>query len=245
MSIFKKAQKSASKLKILLQGASGSGKTWSSLVLAKSLGKKIAVIDTEKGSASLYADKFDFDVAEMSSPYEPEKFILAINEAEKAGYDVIILDSISHEWQACLDLVTQIAKDKFSNNSYMAWSKVTPRHDKFVNAILQSNCHIIATTRAKTEYVTTSSDGKKIAPTKIGMAGIQRDGLDYEFTVVFELTQSHLANATKDRTSLFDGKDFIITEETGKELLKWLTIDPTPKENQPKIEINYDPNYVN
>lgn len=235
MSFFKKAQKSASKLRLLLQGASGSGKTWSALTLAKSLGKKIAVIDTEKGSASLYSDKFDFDVAEMNPPYTPEKFILSIQEAEKAGYDVIILDSISHEWQACLDLVTQIAKDKFSNNSYMAWSKVTPRHDAFVNAILQSNCHIIATTRAKTEYITTNNDGKKIAPTKIGMAGIQRDGLDYEFTLVFELSQSHLAIATKDRTCLFDGKDFVITEETGKELLNWLIIEPTQKENQPEV----------
>lgn len=230
MSLFKKASKKQVKLRLLLQGASGSGKTWSALTLAQSLGKKVAVVDTEKGSASLYSDKFQFDVLELPAGFHtPEHYIKAIKEAEKEGYEALVIDSISHEWQACLDLITQIG-----GNSFTAWGKITPRHDAFVNAILSSNMHIIATTRAKQDYILQEKNGKQV-PTKVGMAGVQRDGLDYEFTMVFELNQNHIANATKDRSGLFDGKDFQITEETGKALLDWLSVEP--EENlEPKSE---------
>lgn len=224
MSLFTKATKNSLKLRLLLQGASGSGKTYSSLVLAQSLGKKIAVVDTEKGSASLYSDKFDFDVAVMSAPYLPEKYIQALQEAEQAGYEVVILDSISHEWQSILELSSQM-----TGNSYTNWAKLTPRHDAFVNAILNSNMHIIATTRAKQDYVLQEKNGKQV-PVKVGMAGVQRDGLDYEFTMVFELNQNHIANATKDRSGIFDNQDFKITEETGEKILNWLN-EGRPKEH--------------
>lgn len=226
MSLFKKASKKEAKLRLAIQGASGSGKTWSSLILAQSLGKKIAVVDTEKGSASLYSDKFEFDVLELPAGFHtPEHYIKAITEAEQEGYDVLVIDSITHEWQACLDLVTAIG-----GNSFTAWGKITPRHNKFVNAILSSKMHIIATMRSKQDYVLQDRNGKQV-PTKVGMASVQREGLDYEFTMVFELNENHVAKATKDRSGIFDGKDFEINEDTGNQILSWLNVDK-PKENK-------------
>lgn len=216
---FKKAVKKQSKLRIALSGASGSGKTMSALILAASIGKKIAVVDTERGSASLYADKFDFDVLNLKPPFEPEKFISAIKEAELGGYDVIILDSITHEWEGeggILDILNRLG------GRMTDWGNVTPRHDRFVNAILGSGCHVIATMRSKTSYEAATNDKGKTVLIKQGTAPKQRDGIDYEFTVVFDINQNHMAKATKDRTELFDGKDFIITADTGKSIMQWL-----------------------
>lgn len=217
---FKKAVKKQAKLRLAIQGAAGSGKTYSSLILATALGKKIAVIDTEHGSASLYSDKFNFDVLEIKAPYTPEKYVDAMRAAEAEGYEVIVLDSISHEWNGeggCLDIVSNIG-----GNSFTAWKQVTPRHDKFIGAILASNAHIVATMRSKTEYIMSQGEGSKSKVEKKGMAPIQRDQVDYEFTTVFDLNQNHYANTTKDRTGIFVGKDFPITAETGKALLDWL-----------------------
>ncbi len=213
--MFQKATKKQLKLRLLLQGASGSGKTYSALTLASAISDKIALIDTEKGSASLYSDKFNFDTLNLTS-HTPEDYIEAIEEAEKAGYEVLIIDSISHEWQEIINL-----SNKMMGNSFTNWAKLTPRHDKFVNKIISSPVHIIATTRSKQDYVLEEKNGKQV-PTKVGMASIQRDGLDYEFTIVFEINQKHLATAPKDRTSLFDGKDFTIVKETGQQILNWL-----------------------
>ncbi len=229
--MFKKAEKKTSKLRLAIEGASGSGKTYSSLILASSIGKKIAVLDTEHGSASLYSDKFNFDVLELKPPYAPEHYIKAIDEAEKLGYDVIILDSITHEWNGvggCLDIV-----NKISGNSYTAWAKVTPRHDAFVNRILNSKIHIIATMRSKANYETGKNQNGKMTVEKKGTAPIQREGMDYEFTVVFDLNHQHSASSTKDRTGLFDGKDFIITNDTGCQLLNWLGSGVEAKDAKP------------
>jgi len=218
--MFKKATKKKAKLRLAIEGASGSGKTYSSLILAKELGKKIAVLDTEHGSASLYSDLFDFDVLELKPPYTPESYINAINEAEKAGYEVLVIDSITHEWNGvggCLDIVSNV-----SGNSYTAWAKVTPRHDAFVNRMLNSSIHIIATMRSKANYETGKADNGKMTLEKKGTAPIQREGIDYEFTIVFDLNHKHNATATKDRTGMFDKRDFIISDVTGKELVNWL-----------------------
>ena len=159
MTMFKKAQRSLSKLRLAVQGPSGSGKTYGALMLAKGLGGKIAVIDTERGSASLYADLAgmpEFDVLDLEAPYTPEKYVEAIHAAEEEGYDVLIVDSMTHEWDGqggCLELIDQIARAKFRGNTWSAWSELTPRHRKFVDAMLQSKCHIIATMRSKTETV--------------------------------------------------------------------------------------------
>lgn len=216
--MFKKACKMKQKLRLLLEGASGSGKTYSALLIAKALGKKIALIDTEKGSASLYDKLADFDTCELAAPFTPEKYIAAITEAEKQGYDVLIIDSITHEWSGkggCLDLQSALG------GRYQDWAKVTPRHNAFIEAILQSKMHIIATARTKTDYETTNTNGK-MKVEKVGLKTEQRDGLDFEFTLVFRLNENHLASATKDRTSLFNGKEAVIDTSTGKILLDWL-----------------------
>jgi hypothetical protein len=228
---FKKAVTSTSKLRLCLAGASGSGKTYSALILASVIGKKVAVIDTENGSASLYAREFEqkygfsYDVLELPAPYSPDRFINCIKGAEQLGYDVIILDSITHEWSGiggCLDLQQKATQADPRGNSYTAWAKVTPQHDAFINAMIASQCHIISTMRSKTNYEISKEEGKKATVVKQGTAPIQRDGIEYEFTLVLDLNQNHYAHASKDRTGLFDGKDFIPSTDTAKELLGWL-----------------------
>lgn len=223
--MFKKAERKQSKLRLALSGSSGSGKTTGALLIAKGLGGKIAVLDTERGSASLYADLVDFDVVELGPPYTPERYINIIHEAEKAGYDTLILDSITHEWNGSggiLEIVDNIAKAKFKGNSYAAWSEGTPRHQKFIDAMLASTLHIIATIRSKTVYTETEKSNGKKAIDKQNAAPQQRDGLEYEFTAVLDLSvDGNLANASKDRTRLFQDP-FRISEKTGQDLLEWL-----------------------
>jgi len=222
--MFKKASKKQSKLRLLLEGASGSGKTYSALTIAKGLGKKIAVIDTEKGSASLYDGKFKFDVCELAPPYEPEKYIEAVNFAEKE-YDVLIIDSITHEWSGqggCLDIQSKLG------GRYQDWARVTPRHNKFIESILQAKCHMICTARTKSDYEMSQENGR-MKVQKVGLKTEQRDGLDFEFTTVFRLNDKHMAEATKDRTNIFSDLDSVITEDTSKKLLKWLNDGEDPE----------------
>jgi hypothetical protein len=222
---FQKATRKKAKLRLALTGPSGSGKTWGALQIAKGLGGKIACIDTEKGSASLYENIVDFDVQELSAPYTPEAYIRAIREAEAAGYDTLIIDSTTHEWNGpggCLELLEDIAKAKYRGNTWSAWSELTPRHRAFIDAMLQSQMHIIATGRSKTETAQVEENGrKKVA--KLGMKTEQRDGFEYEFTVVLDIIHDgHYAVASKDRTGLFCGDAKPLSMETGVELLQWL-----------------------
>lgn len=223
--MFKKAERKQAKLRLALSGPSGSGKTTGALLIAKGLGGKIAVLDTECGSASLYADLVNFDVVELEPPYTPEKYIEVIHAAEREGYSTLILDSITHEWNGqggVLEIVDNYSRTKCRGNSYMAWSEGTPRHQKFIDAMLGANMHIIATMRSKIAYETQTNDKGKLSPRKIGTAPQQRDGLEYEFTAVLDLdTDKNLATASKDRTRLFHDP-FVITEQTGKDLLEWL-----------------------
>lgn len=218
--MFNKATKQKSKLRLLLEGPSGSGKTYSALLLASALGKKVAVIDTEKGSASLYSSEFEFDVCELSPPYAPEKYIEMIKFAEREKYDVLIIDSISHEWSGeggCLDIQTKLG------GRYKDWGKVTPRHNAFVEAILQSKMHIIGTARTKSDHlISEDAVSKKMQVTKVGTKTEQRDGLEYEFTTVLRLNQSHAFEASKDRTHLFDSKEDILRKDHALRLLDWL-----------------------
>jgi hypothetical protein len=225
---FQKAMRKQAKARIAFCAPAGGGKTHSSLLVAAGLGGRIAVIDTENGSASLEVGKPgipEFDVLNLTAPYTVEKYIEAMKAAESAGYDIIILDSISPAWQGAGGLLEQVdmkAKASKSGNSYTAWRDVTPMHNAFIDAILQSRCHVIATMRTKADYVLEETNGKK-TPKKVGMAPIQREGMDYEFTMVFDIDQaSHIAMATKDRTSLFDGKPFVPTVDTGKTILDWI-----------------------
>ena len=222
---FTKATRKQARLRLALTGPSGSGKTWGALEIAKGLGGKIACIDTERGSASLYSDRADFDVLELAPPYSPEAYIAAIKEAESAGYDVLIIDSTTHEWSGvggCLELVDDVARARYKGNSWSAWNEVTPRHRAFIDTMLQSRMHIVVTGRSKTETAQIEENGrKKVA--KLGMKTEQRDGFEYEFTVVLDIIHDgHYAVASKDRTGLFSGDAKPITEETGKVLLEWL-----------------------
>lgn len=221
--MFKKAQRKNVYLKMAIQGPSGGGKTYSSLLLAKGFGGKIALLDTENGSGSLYCDQFDYDVLEMNPPFLTEKYIKAIQEAEKAEYDILIIDSLTHAWSAEGGILDQkSAKDLRGGNSYTNWSEFTKKHEAMKQAILQSKLHIIATMRSKMEYVIEQDEKGKARPRRVGMQAVQRDDMPYEFTVVFDLAQDHSYEAIKDRTSLFDGYVGKITEETGKKIKEWV-----------------------
>lgn len=240
--MFKKAERKNAKLRMGLVGSAGSGKTYSALLVAQGLGKKIAVIDTENGSAELYSHICDYDVCAIEAPYTVDKYIVAIDEAERLGYDVIIIDSLTHAWAGDGGLLDKHGKiaDSGKTNSFAAWRTITPLHNKLVETILQCKSHVIATMRAKTEYVLqeeTNKFGKTISvPKKIGMAPVQRDGMDYEFTLVFDVDCNHNATASKDRTSLFDGNVTQLGKEHGETLKLWLESgkEPEPKKETPK-----------
>jgi hypothetical protein len=235
--MFKKAERKQAKLRLALAGPSGSGKTYSALLLAQGIGGRIAVIDTEHGSASLYADIADFDTLELHAPYSPERYVDAITAAEQAGYNVLIIDSYSHEWTGsggCLEANEKLAHQKFKGNTWAAWNETTPRHRRLTDKILTSSLHIICTMRSKTETV--QGEGKKIL--KLGMKSEQRDGTDYEFTVVLDLTHDgHTAMASKDRTKLFEEPE-LITEETGRRLLAWLNSGVSPEERAKELLVD-------
>lgn len=221
---FRRAERKKAKLRLGIVGPAGSGKTYSSLLVAKGLGGKVAVIDTENGSGDLYAHLMEYDVCTLDAPYTVDKYVKAIEEAERGGYDTIIIDSLSHAWAGEGGLLDQQGKiaDAGRGNSYTAWRQITPMHNRFVEAMLTSKCHVIATMRSKTEYVLETNDRGKQEPKKVGMAPVQREGMDYEFTTVLELATNHNATVSKDRTSLFDGQIFKPSEKTGEALLAWL-----------------------
>jgi hypothetical protein len=168
-----------------------------------------------------------FDVLELSAPYTPERFIEAINAAENAGYDILIIDSITHEWNGsggCLELNDQIAQSKYRGNTWSAWNETTTRHRAFLDRMMQSKMHIIVTVRSKTETAQQESITGKKSVVKLGMKAEQRDGVEYELTTVLDIIHDgHYAVASKDRTGLFTDKDpKAITIETGMLLLDWL-----------------------
>jgi hypothetical protein len=218
----RKSERKQAKIKMALQGSSGSGKSLSALLLAKGLSNnnldKVAVIDTENGSADLYAHIGNYSVLQLQPPFTPEKYIEAIEICEKAGMEVIILDSISQVWDELIDF-----HSKLPGNSFANWNKVTPRQKAFINKILQANAHIISTMRTKQDYVLQQKDGKYV-PEKVGLKAVQRDDVSYEFTIVFDIDTKHFASASKDRTNLFsDRPEFIINTSTGKRILDWCT----------------------
>jgi len=241
---FKKAKREQVRMKIGMSGPSGSGKTMSSLRLAYGITKaefpdlsesevwdKICLIDTENGSGSLYVGTQvgsmkigEYNTIDLVPPFSPDNFTDAIHMAEDHGINVIIIDSLSHAWAGqggALDQQGAIAAR--SGNSYTAWRTITPQHNKLVDAMLQSRCHVIANMRAKMEYQQTKNENGKSQVKAIGMGVIMRDGIEYEFTTAFMLDYEHIANATKDRTGMFDGKYFMIDENTGKQMYQWLS----------------------
>lgn len=222
MSAFQKAVKSKSKLRCAVFGPPGAGKTFSALAIASGLGGKIALIDSERKSASKYADRFDFDTVDLERK-NIDEYIMYISEARKAGYDVLVIDSLSHGWQELLDQVDKLAAAKYKGNTWAAWSEGTPQQKKFVDAILSYPGHVIATMRSKIEYVTSKDDRGKTDIKKAGMAPEQGKGIEYEFDLLIEINQDHFATVTKDRTGKY--QDRIIEKpgvEFGKDLADWL-----------------------
>lgn len=204
--MFKKATKTQSRLRLALIGPSGSGKTYSALSIASHLGNSIAVIDSEHGSASKYADLFNFDTCELTS-FHPQNYINAIQAA--ADYDVLIIDSLSHAWMGrdgTLEQVDRVAKRLQYNNSFAAWRDVTPLHNQLVDTMLGCPNHLIVTMRSKTEYVVETNEKGKAVPKKVGMAPVQRDGLEYEFDVSGELNLDNELIISKSRCSSLSGQ---------------------------------------
>ncbi|WP_301963053.1 AAA family ATPase [uncultured Megasphaera sp.] len=233
MGLFKQAVRQVAKLRLALSGPSGSGKTYSALLIASGIVpmEKVAVIDTENGSANLYANLGTYSVLTLHPPYTPKKYIEAIRAAEQEGFELVIIDSLSHAWNGEGGLLEQKDKAtdaKYKGNGWAAWREVTPEYNKLIETMLNSPCHIIATMRAKTEYMQDDSNGRKRI-VKVGAAPIQRDGIEYEFTVVFDLSIDHVATVNKDRTRLFDGQYFMPTPDVGKTLKQWLDAgEPAP-----------------
>jgi hypothetical protein len=220
--MFKKAVRKKVYIKIATIGPSGSGKTMGSIRLAKGLGGKVAVIDSENDSSSLYSH-LDFDVCPITEPFTTKKYIQAIKAAEEAGYDVVVVDSISHAWAGSGGILDRKnIKDSVGGNSFQNWSVFTKEQNEFVQAVLSAKIHVICTMRSKVDYVMQENDKGKLAPKKVGLAPIQREGMDYEFSIVFDVSQSHISTISKDRTGLFDGQEFLLTEETGKQIKDFL-----------------------
>lgn len=227
--MFKKATKKKSKLRLAISGPSGSGKTKSALRIASGLGKKIAFIDTEFGSASKYADDHEFDVVDLDNA-SINNYINAIREADNLGYDVLIIDSLSHAWEYLLEKVEQLAKAKYQGNTFRAWAEGTPEQKQFIDAILRSKCHVICTMRVKTDYAVEQNDKGKMAIKKVGLAPRQREGLEYEFDMLMEGTVDHYFTVSKDRTGKYQDK--IIEkpgEDFGAELADWLSVGKEPE----------------
>jgi hypothetical protein len=221
----RKARRSATKLRLLLTGPSGSGKTWGALQIAKGIGGKCVVIDTEEGSSDLYDHLHDFDGIDLRPPFSPERYIEAIKAAEEAGYEIIIVDSVTHCWSGsggCLEILEDVAKAQFRGNTWSAFSVITPRWRSFVDALLRSPAHVICSGRSKTETAQVDDHGKKKVA-KLGMKLEARDGLEFEFTCVLDVIHDgHYATVSKDRTGLFAGDPKPITVDTGRRLAAWL-----------------------
>jgi hypothetical protein len=231
-SVFKKATKSQAKAKVALTGPSGSGKTLSALMLAKGLtgNGRVAVIDSENASASLYEDRFpgwEYFVLAINPPYTVQKYLKAIEIAIAEGFDALVIDSLTHAWASEGGLLQQKeALDSRGGNSYTNWGAITKLYEQLKSKLLHSNIHIIVTLRSKQEYILEQTNSGKQAPKKVGLAPIMRDGMEYEFTVVFDIGMDHQFMVSKDRTDLFDGVVATIDEGTGIQLKNWLASPP-------------------
>ena len=223
--MFKKATKEAAKLRAAIFGPSGAGKTFTSLRLATGIGGRIAVIDSERRTASKYADRFDFEVCDLGAgQHRISDYVAAIRAAGEAGFDVLVIDSLTHAWQELLTEIDAIAKAKYRGNTWSAWSDGTPKQKALIDAILDFPGHVIATMRSKTEW-TTEKEGSsgKSAPRRVGLTPEQGKGIEYEFDMLFELSVEHILTVIKDRSGKF--QDQIIDspgEALGAEMRAWL-----------------------
>jgi hypothetical protein len=246
MTLFKTAQRTQAKLRLAIDGPSGSGKTYSALLIAKGLAggdlSKVALIDTERGSGSLYADLGPYATLVFEPPYSPQRYMKAIAAAEEEGFTVIVIDSLTHAWSGeggLLDYVDSVAKASSSGNSFAAWKQGTPLQARLVDSITGSGCHVIVTMRSKTEWVIEENDRGKKAPRKVGLAPDQRKDFEYEMTLVMDLSREHIATTSKDRTGLFDERLEVPSEKMGVELAAWLG-SAAPEPPKPARSVQQD-----
>lgn len=221
--VFQRATKRRARLRLALDGPSGSGKTYTALAIASALGERVALIDTEHGSASKYAgDPFTFDTLILES-FEPRTYVQGIKAAEEAGYDVLVIDSLSHAWAGKGGALEQVdARAGAKGNKFSAWRDVTPMHTELVDTMLGADVHLIATMRTKTEYAVEEENGR-LSIRKLGTAPVQRDGMEYEFDVVGDLDLAHNLHVTKTRCRALD--DAVIAkpgDQLAKVLSDWL-----------------------
>lgn len=245
--IVKKAKRELVYVKIALIGPSGSGKSYGAFRIAtgmareieKQTGKKakILVINTEQKRGYYYANEFDYDIIDIDAPYNPEKYVDAINFAIEQGYDILIIDSTSHEWEGkggCLELQQQ------AGGTYQSWAKVTPRHQKFINAIADSPIHIIATMRGKDQYEMNKDEKGRTQVQKLGVGAKQREGFEYEFTCSFLIDQkTNTSEVQKDNTHIFEHEtSILLSEDHGEKIIKWANSGEgyTPVVRQPDPE---------
>jgi hypothetical protein len=240
MTGFKRATKAAAKLRAAVFGPSGAGKTFTSLRIAKGIGGRMAVIDTEgvrvtkvdgtveeMPSAAKYSDRFDFDVQVLGDK-SIEGYKAAIREAGELGYDVLVIDSLSHCWQWLTEEVEKIAKLRYRGNTWSAWSEGTPMQRELLQAILAFPGHVVVTMRSRTDWSTSDNNGKK-APNRVGLAPEQGKGIEYEFDLLVEISVDHIANVIKDRTGKFQDKMIDKPgEEFGRQLAAWLSEGTAP-----------------
>lgn len=224
MSRFQKATKAATKARVAVQGPPGSGKTFTGLRMSRGLagsGGSVAVIDTERRSAEKYSDRFAFDVCNLTD-HSVAGYCAAIRDAH--GFDVLMIDSLSHAWDELLAEVARIAKVRHKGNTWAAWAEGTPLQKRFVSAILDFPGHVIATMRVKTEWTTTENERGKKVPIKLGLAPLQGKEIEYEFDLVMELSREHVATISKDRSGRFQDREIEKPgEEFGRELAEWLS----------------------
>lgn len=233
--VMKKATKEQAKLRLALVGPSGSGKTMSSLRIATGLGGDICVIDSERGSAAKYADRFTFNVIDLPN-YKVGTYVEAIRVAQDNDIPVLIIDSSTHAWRDLVEQVEKIAKAKYRGNTWSAWQEGTPIQNSFVNAILNYPGHVIVTMRTKTEWTTEKTSNGKSKPVRVGLGPEQRKGIEYEFDMFIELTPEHIAHVSKDRTGKY--QDEVIEkpgEELGEALAAWLQEGAVPEEKEPDL----------
>lgn len=244
MAGFKRAKKEQVWLKVLLSGASGSGKSYSALRLAKGIadkcGSDIAYIGTEGSRDKYYSSTFEYDLLQLEEPFSIDKYIDAIDEAVNAGYKVLIIDSLTHEWLWLND-----THDKMPGNSFQNWGKLKPKHRAFMDKILTCPIHIIATSRSKDEWVLETDSKGRSVPKKVGLGSQQDKNITYEYTVSLVIEQdTHVAHADKDNTKIFDGRYDVLTEKDGVALYEWANdsdIPPTVKEPVKYEEVNTAP----
>ena len=231
--VVRAAERKKAKLRVALMGPSGSGKTYTSVKIAKGLGEKTVVIDTEQHRADLCADIMPFGIIDLGEPYSPERYIEALKVAEESGAGTIIVDSLTHEWSGIggvLEIQAQLANSP-KMNSFMAWAKVTPRHRALIEALLRSPAHIIVTMRTKTKWVVNEEAGRS-KPERVGLDPVQKDDIEYEFIVSFLMDHEHNAYPVTDHTGLFDSSTVLNKpgEELGERLLAWLNSASDPEQ---------------